>query len=59
MWAVRPDLGNRSGFFGKTSPISSPVGFDSSLHKCANSLALPLLTFSAFAFAASVPLLRA
>ena len=58
-WAVRPDLGNRSGFLGKTFPISSPGGFVSSLYKYAKSLALPLLTFSAFTFAASVPLLRA
>ena len=43
----------------ETSPISSPGGFVSSLHKYAKSLALPLLTFSVFAFAASVPLLRA
>ena len=43
----------------ETTPISSPGGFISSLHKNAKSLALPLLTFSAFAFAASVPLLRA
>ena len=43
----------------ETSPISSPSGFILPLHKYVKSLAPPLLTLPAFAFAASKPLLRA
>jgi len=41
----------------ETSPISSPICFIPFLHKYATSLAPPLLTLPAFAFAALEPLL--